>query len=96
MKIREKTKSRLLEFKLSRLDDNKTTSSLKKLLIHRLFKIQLKVYNSSLINRMEEGYVTINQSPSRVISFGGFIDRPLQKRNVVLVIPGKFISKLPQ
>ena len=45
---------------------------------------------------MEEGYVTINQSPSRVISFGGFIDRPLQKRNVVLVIPGKFISKLPQ
>jgi hypothetical protein len=38
---------------------------------------------------MEEGYVIINKTASRVVSFGGFIDRPLQKQNVVLVIPGK-------
>jgi len=38
---------------------------------------------------MEEGYVILNKSTSRVVTFGGYIDRPLQKQNVVLIIPGK-------
>lgn len=38
---------------------------------------------------MEEGFVNVNTVPTRVISIGGWIDQPVEKRNLILIIPGK-------
>ena len=38
---------------------------------------------------MEEGYVNINDIPTRVIAIGGWIDKPTKNRDFVIVIPGK-------
>lgn len=38
---------------------------------------------------MEEGFVNVNKVPTRVISIGGWIDQPVEKRNLILIIPGK-------
>lgn len=40
---------------------------------------------------MEEGYVDINHIPTRVITVGGWIDQPIKKRHLIIVIPGKFV-----
>ncbi|KZS08049.1 Lipid droplet-associated hydrolase [Daphnia magna] len=37
---------------------------------------------------MEEGYVDINHIPTRVITVGGWIDQPIKKRHLIIVIPG--------
>lgn len=37
---------------------------------------------------MEEGYVTINHVPTRVITVGGWIDRPIEKKQLIIVIAG--------
>lgn len=38
---------------------------------------------------MEEGYVIVNDVPTRVITIGGWIDVPVKKNKLVIVIPGK-------
>ena len=57
--------------------------------VNKIKKFLFYEQKEKILSRMEEGYVILNKSTSRVVTFGGYIDRPLQKQNVVLIIPGK-------
>lgn len=46
-------------------------------------------YRFVLVVNMEDGCVTINQVPTRVITFGGWIDKPIRNDKLVLMITGK-------
>lgn len=43
---------------------------------------------------MEEGYVAINSVPTRVITIGGWIERPLKKKQLIIIIPGRFLEQI--
>ena len=40
---------------------------------------------------MEEGFVTVNQVPTRVITLGVWINQPIKGNKLLLMIPGNFI-----
>jgi len=39
---------------------------------------------------MEEGFVDINNVSTRIVTFGGWINQPLQSSQLIIVIPGTF------
>ena len=37
---------------------------------------------------MEEGVVTVNRVPTRIVTIGGWIGRPVKRNKLILMIPG--------
>lgn len=62
--------------------------SSKRILLTFLLLSRLKTQMSLHKAPIEEGIVTVNQTPTRIITLGGWITQPLDKKELVVIISG--------